>query len=799
MCTKTILIMHLIILFFTSTGLSAIREYHLTVAREQIVVQGRQAAGMTINGRIPGPTLRFNMGDIARIHVTNKMDVPTSIHWHGVLVPPEMDGVPLVTQTPIAPGATFTYEYPIRQTGTYWYHSHVELQEQSGIYGAIVIADEESSLQVDREEVVLLSDWTTDDPHEVLRTLKRGSEWFALEKGSGQSIFGAAKTNSLGDYFYRELQRMPPMDIADVGYDYFLANGTPQMSIPANPGDKVRLRVIDGSATSYFHLQYAGGPMTIVSADGQQVEAVEQNLFLMAVAETYDVLVTVPADGSYEFRATAHDGSGYASVWIGTGTRHPAPAIPKPNLYRAMHRPSIASLLSLTPAGTMDMPDTLVEQGRFDDPGMMGMASMHEMGHAPSGQEMNHMRPSQQMMKPGREAQPPSPSEPSDRSGMDLSHKHPAISSSTSGTKTTGQYLEPATLTAHRSARPFGTSFGFLQTDIAARKDLAIEGGEQRPGTPYAHLRSTRPSAFPANRPIRVIRLTLDGDMERYVWFLNNQPLSESDHILIKEGEIVRFIMINRTMMHHPMHLHGHFFRVINGQGDNAPLKHTVDVAPMSTTVIEFYGNEVGDWFFHCHLLYHMKSGMANFVHYGEFQPEPQVLAVRPRLYHDPWYAWASADLLSNMTEGKISLSNTRIMLDGSWEVGWQQVDETDWEAMVSAGWYLNRFTSFFAGVDALGEGSHAEDLRGLMGLKYLLPLNIDLSAWVDTEAGTRIMLEKDLELTPRLSLHGEAEYDTHDQWEGAAALHYLLTKDLSLLATWHSKFGYGGGISLRF
>lgn len=782
-----------------SSALPALREYHLTVAREQVVIQAKQTLGMTINGRIPGPTLRFNKGDLARIHVTNHMDVPTSIHWHGVLVPPGMDGVPFVTQPPIAPGATFTYEFPIRQTGTYWYHSHSELQEQSGVYGSIVIADEASAPRVDRDEVVLLSDWTTDDPHEVLRTLKRGSEWFALEKGAGQSLFGAIVNGSLGAYLYRELQRMPPMDLADVAYDYFLANGKPQTSIPAGPGETIRLRIIDGSATTFFHLEYAGGPMTVISADGQRVEPVEQNRFLVGVAETYDVLVTTPAPGAYELRATAHDGSGHASVWLGSGPRHLAPDIPKPNLYRGMHRPGLAALFSPTPAGSMGMSDALVREGRFDKPGMMGMEGMHGMDHAPVEPSMDHMQHMQHMPAPDRK--PPAPPRPSaspesaDMPARMMPHQHP----SGPVTDTIGRDLEYGPENAVPSARPYGTRFGFLQTDISAREGLALEGSKERPLTPYSNLRSAESTAMPPARPVREIRLTLDGDMERYVWFLNNKPLSESDSILIREGEIVRFIMINRTMMHHPMHLHGHFFRVINGQGDHAPLKHTVDVAPMSTTVIEFHGNEVGDWFFHCHLLYHMKSGMANFVHYQDFPPAAEVLQVRPRLYRDPWYAWADADILSNMTEGKISLSNTRIMVEGAWEVGWQRVDKTDWEGIATAGWYLNRFTSFFGGVDALGEGSDAEDLRGIAGVKYLLPFNLEATLWADTEAGGRFMLEKELTLTPRLGIHGEVEYDTHDKWEGAVGLHYQLTRRAALMGQWHSEFGFGGGISLAY
>ena len=191
--------------------------YELTIAQEQVTIEGKTADGMTINGGIPGPTLRFTEGDTARIQVRNTMTVPTSIHWHGLLVPPGMDGVPYISFPPIQPGTTFTYEFPIRQSGTYWYHSHSDLQEQRGVYGAIVIAPKQAHVHggADDEQVIVLSDWTTEDPHAVLRTLKRGSEWYAVEKGSGQSIIGAARMGMLGDYVRRELQRMPAMDIAD--------------------------------------------------------------------------------------------------------------------------------------------------------------------------------------------------------------------------------------------------------------------------------------------------------------------------------------------------------------------------------------------------------------------------------------------------------------------------------------------------------------------------------------------------------------------------------------------------------
>jgi CopA family copper-resistance protein len=773
--------------------------YGLTIAQEKVTIADATTEGMTINGRIPGPTLRFKEGDTARILVHNRMAEPTSIHWHGILVPPNMDGVPYVSFPPIQPGSSFTYEFPIRQSGTYWYHSHSSLQEQSGVYGAIVIdpRHQHPNGEVAAEHVVLFSDWTTEDPHKVLRTLKRGSEWYAIEKGSGQSILGAARVDKLGDYVKRELQRMPAMDIADVAYDYFLANGQPETVINAKMGQRLRLRIINGSATTYFHLEFAGGPMTIISADGLKVQPVEQQRFLVAVAETYDVLVNIPHHGAYEMRATAHDGSGYASVWLGNGRRFPAPDVPKPNLYQGMAHGSASSIWALTPAGAMGMPDDQVNSGKFDQPGMAGMAGMttvhgHEVKHG------NDMKPNQEMDH-GRHPEPGIKSTHSEQNSKQKLHDMTSAEMDKSETGHSAHAMSKAQ-DDDRRGKKYAKNFRPFASDVSSVQDIAADGVDpRRPWPPYAKLRAIEPTAFDPEKPIREIRLTLDGDMERYVWFLNNKPLSESDVIRIREGEVARFIMINRTMMHHPMHLHGHFFRVLNGQGDYAPLKHTVDVAPMSTTVIEFYGNEFGDWFFHCHLLYHMKSGMARLVHYDGYKPDPEVVAVQPKLFRESWYFWGEADVLSNMTEGALSLSDTRNIFQASWEAGWQDVDKTDWEVLLTYDRYFNRFFSILVGVDFLGEGSSTEETRGVLGLRYLLPLNFETTAWVDTDGGARVIAEKEFALTPRLSLLGEVEYDTHDKWEGKAGLSYVLTKTVSLLGQWHSEFGWGGGLQVRF
>ncbi len=838
-CKLLLVTLLTISIFHANTVIGAVRHYELTLAQQQVSIGEKSAQGMTINGSIPGPTLRFSVGDVARIRVKNDMNVPSSIHWHGLLVPPTMDGVPFVTQVPIEPGTAFTYEFPIRQTGTYWYHSHSQLQEQSGIYGSIVIADD--AHETDRDHVVLLSDWTTDSPGKVLKTLKRGSEWFALEKGSAQSIVGAARAGKLGAYFKRELQRMPPMDIADVAYDYFLSNGEPETFINAENGETVRVRVINGSATTYFHLNFSGGPMTIISADGQLVQPVEKDLFLIGVAETYDVIVSVPHAGSYELRATAHDGSGFTSTWLGTGPRHPSRVIPKPNLYEPMDHGDMGSVFALTPAGSMGMPDSAVQAGVFDKRGMSHQVHDAQHGEPPKRghhdvvpvqdaednrgvMDSGHMplgkpRPADQPAVHGG-MEPVSGHMATGQVQMEKSSMHEGMqhgkkeetavhSPAMTGTQTEagagGAQSSPAAPGDAApdqdvaSGRSFGSRFGFLEADISSRSPLAIDGGPERPHTPYDALKSVSSTTPPVDAPIREVRLTLDGDMKRYTWFINNRPISETDSIRIREGEVVRFIMINRTMMHHPMHLHGHFFRVLNGNGDHAPLKHTVDVAPMTTTVIEFYSDEVGDWFFHCHLLYHMKSGMSRLVHYEDFQPAPEVQSVRSRLYKDPVYFFGSADLSSNMTEGSLTLTNSRFSLDAAWEVGWQQVEETEWEGLFTGDYHFNRFTSIFAGVDLLGEGSDSEETRGVAGVRYLLPLNVESAFWLDSDGGGRFFLEKGLHLTPRFELDFEAEYDTHTQWEGKIELSYLVARNFSLIANWHSEYALGAGIRILF
>ena len=369
--TRYIVVVLFFCQFFSVPAEAEIVEYNLTIEQQTMNITGSPVMAMTVNGSIPGPTLRFEEGDIARIRVHNKMKIETSVHWHGLLVPPAMDGVPLVSFPPIEPGTTFTYEFPIRQNGTYWYHSHTGLQEQKGVYGAIVIAPHQNTPTADKSQVIVLSDWIDESTHEVLRTLKRGSEWYAIEKGSAQSILGAIRIGKLGAYYKRELMRMPAMDISDIAYDRFLANGKSEMTLPAQSGEVLKLRIVNGAAGTNFILEFAGGPLTVVAADGQEVELVQLKRLFIAIAETYDILIQVPQSDAYEFRATAQDGSGYSSVWIGTGNHRVKPDLPKPNLYHTMGNLSLKRIFALTPAGAVGMSDRDVEAGLFDMPGRM--------------------------------------------------------------------------------------------------------------------------------------------------------------------------------------------------------------------------------------------------------------------------------------------------------------------------------------------------------------------------------------------------------------------------------------------
>lgn len=517
-----------------------VHEYTLTIDQKIVNKAGKDVMGMTINGQIPGPTLEFIEGEYAIIHVKNNMDVETSIHWHGLLLPNFYDGVPYISTPPIEPGETFTYEFSIKQNGTYWYHSHTGLQEQSGVYGSIVIQPKEKTLDYDKELVVMLSDWTNEKPKTVLRYLKRGSEWYNLRKGTSTPLNKVIARGALGAQLKFWKQRMNSADIADIYYPAFLINGEQTSEHPEfKPGEKVRLRVIDGGASTSFWITFGGEDPILIAADGKDVVPVKHNKTFIGIAETYDYIVTIPQDGKIEFKITSQDGSGTASTFLGSGKIYPAPEVPKPDKIALMQKIAKMKMRMGAPA--------LKYRPNIDDPykmaanwGMKDGKAMKEMSKMPMDSKVN--KPNDDMdnmnMKKGE---------------MDMK-KEPKMSSM-------------------KGMNPFSEYN-------------------------YDYLKSPNKTAYNKDVPVKEILLNLTGNMQRYIWSMNGIPLSEADKIKIEGDQVTRITFNNLTMMHHPMHLHGHFLGLLMRMGSIPPLKHTVNVPPMSKITIEFYGNEYGDWFF---------------------------------------------------------------------------------------------------------------------------------------------------------------------------------------------------------
>tara|TARA_R110002072_G_scaffold243682_1_gene402770 strand:- start:110189 stop:112327 length:2139 start_codon:yes stop_codon:yes gene_type:complete len=662
--------------------------YELVISEQQASPAGTPTPVLMVNGSSPGPVLRFTEGDTAYITVKNHLvDEETSIHWHGLLLPNVMDGVPYLTTKPIPPGGEHKFEFTLRQSGTYWYHSHTGLQEQRGVQGAIVIEPREPDVAFDREHVVVLGDWTNENPTTVMRWLMRGSEWYSIKKGTQQSLWGAYQRGALADYFRREGDRMPAMDLSDVGYDAFLVNGKRQLPLTAKPGERVLLRFVNAGASTYFFLTAGEGNLTIVGSDGQRVEPVVVRRLLLGMAETYDVIVTMPEHAAtIELRATSQDASGHASLLLGTGPLQAVTDPPRANLYV------------------------------MDEMLQAGLASMI----------------------PKREKE-------------------------------------------------------------AATAD--------RPFVPYALLRATRDTSIetePAN--VRKLTMRLTGDMRRYLWGFDNETLSENSTIRVKKGEVLRIELINDTMMHHPLHLHGHFFRLLNGQGPYAPLKHTVDVPPMGKRTIEWLADEEGgDWFFHCHLLYHMDAGMARVFSYSQ-DPAHEV-QLDPKLL-DPPFVFLDMTIQNHMTMGRAMIMQGRNNYFTRWDAGLPSSfggsdhmhgSHDDRDIEVDLGWsrYIDQNSSTELGYRyADTEGATS---RAFAGVNYRLPYLVMSNLSVDSRGDFRATLSKSYQLTDRMAVFGSFEYDTNTYSEWIAGAEYVLSQSVGISASYHSDHGYGLGIVLTF
>ncbi|MEL7706175.1 copper resistance system multicopper oxidase [Citromicrobium bathyomarinum] len=506
-------------------------DIELAISNHHFTTGGRSGHAVAVDGTVPGPLVRLREGQTARLHVTNNLAEDSSIHWHGLLVPFQFDGVPGVSFPGIRPGERFTYEFPIRQSGTYWWHSHSGLQEQAGHYGPIIVESAEPDPRYDRDYVVLLSEFTPMHPHEIMRKLKVGEHYFNYQ------MLTATEGDMPGEMrrMWGEM-RMNPRDISDVtGSTYtFLINGhgpADDLQLAFEPGERVRLRVINGSAMTFFNMRIPGVPMTVIQADGQDVDEVEVDEFQIGVAETYDVIVAPPA-GSHALVAEAIDRSG---MGVASLTSQPG---------RIAAPPPLREPVTLT----------MADMGMMDHGGMEGMGGMdHSMRD-------KSLVPDDVKVGPGVDMIAPMPMDRMDFPGLGLDK------------------------VGHRVLR---------YTDLKAKR------------------------MNPHRTVERVMEIHLTGNMERYMWSFDGKKFTAvtDDPIRFGYDERVRVKLVNQTMMAHPIHLHGHFFELVNGADHmHQPLKHTVIVQPGGTATFDLTANEPGDWAFHCHLLYHMHSGMFQVV-----------------------------------------------------------------------------------------------------------------------------------------------------------------------------------------
>jgi CopA family copper-resistance protein len=761
-----------------------VKEYNLTLEQKEMTLGGVTANGMTINGSIPGPTLEFNEGDLAIINVTNKMDEETSVHWHGLILPNFYDGVPYLTTPPIEPGTTFQYRIPINQSGTYWYHSHTLLQEQKGVYGSIIIHPKEKTLDYDKDLVVVLSDWTNEKPMNVLRNLKRANEWYQVKKGTSVPLSRVIKEGALGAQFKFWRDRMEGADITDIYYPAFLSNGKRVAEYPKfKAGEKIRLRFINASASSYYWVDFGGGNPMIVSGDGVDVEPVHKSRFLFAVAETYDVIVTIP-EGTLEITATAQDGSGNTSIRLGNGKLFPATVIDRPDKVAMMKQMAKMDMKMGAPA--------LVGNRKKKTPEFLMQKYGMKMDMKDGQMKMNNnMSMDEGTMKKQMEMK-------DDKMDMDNTMEMKKDSMPMSHTEASSKMKDHMN---HDMSKMQKDSATF---DYSTRKTYFN----------YDFLKAKEETTYKKDIPVNDILLNLTGNMQRYVWSMNGVPLSETDKIKIKGGEVTRITLNNITMMHHPMHLHGHFFRVINENGERSPLKHTVNVPPMQKVVIEFYNEEYGDWFFHCHILYHLMSGMNRIFSYDTPRDERMEEFPVEKLIHetDLYYSWGAARVGSNFNELFLMSSNIRNEFGLRAEFDYDQNAEIE----VNYNRYLNDWVRVYAGVNTETSTPDSYDTFntvGLVGVKYFTPYRFNVDVSMDHQLRPRIRLDRELLIFPRIFLEGEYEYradfgwvndlennksfESETQW--LVGLAYIVSRNFSIQGNYNNRYGWGGGLLVRF
>jgi CopA family copper-resistance protein len=566
----------------------------LRIQRQAMTIDGRRTRAIGINGTVPAPLLRLREGQKLRLHVHNDLDVDSSLHWHGLLLPAQFDGVPGLSFPGILPRTHFTYEFPIVQSGTYWYHSHSGFQEQMGLYGPIIIDPAGADpVAFDREHVLVLSDHSRETPDAIFRNLKVEPGYYNRQRQTLSGLTGG-KDQPLKDRLHWGAMRMDPTDIADVTgdtYTYLVNGHGPRDNWTAlfRPGERVRLRIINASSMTTFNFRIPGLSLTVVQADGQHVRPVAVDELQIAVAETYDVVVTPPDERAYTLVGESIDRSGMARATLAprAGMAAPVPPLrPRPvatmkdmGMGDMQHGPArgidptaeqnASARLAATHARDAHSPVAEQENHVATDHAAMGHAGMDHAaaGHAPAPHRMDH-----------------------GSMGMRDFANAPQVARDPSV-----QTIAP--MPVDRTGDP-GQGLEGVDHRVLVYRDLVAL--ERNPDV---------------RAPGRSIEVHLTGNMERYMWSFDGLRMTDAmEPLPFTLGERVRVKLVNDTMMGHPIHLHGHFFELVTGHGGHAPRKHTVLVQPGGTVSFDFTADAIGDWAFHCHMLYHMASGMMRVV-----------------------------------------------------------------------------------------------------------------------------------------------------------------------------------------
>jgi CopA family copper-resistance protein len=528
-------------------------QFDLEIGALQVSYTGAPRTATVVNGQLPGPLLRWKEGDVVTLKVMNRLSEPTSIHWHGVIVPADMDGVPGISFRGIAPGETFVYRFRVNQSGTYWYHGHSRFQEQTGLYGPLIIEPRGSERHtVQRDYTVLISDWTDLDPEHVYRLLKVQSDYFNYGRRTFadflRDIHKEGLRAAVKDHSLWARMRMDSTDLADVGgqaYTYLMNGVTPAGNWTGlfQRGERVRLRFINGSSMSLFDVRIPGLRLTVVAADGQDVEPVTVDEFRIGTAEVLDVIVEPQDDRAYTIFAQSIDRTGYAR-----GTLAPRAGM-------QAEVPSLDARALLTMADMGMAPD------------MSGMGSMPGMDHdMPGMEDMDH-----------------------DMAGMDMGHESPAHP----GPVREGPGVDSTAMQPQIRLDDPGVGLRNNGRRVLTYADLHTLGG------PIDHRDS-----------VRDIELHLTGHMQRFMWSFNGQKFSEAGPLRFKYGERLRLVLVNDTMMHHPVHLHGMWGEIQSEDEDFLVRKHTITVQPGQRLLYCVTADALGRWAYHCHLLYHMEAGM---------------------------------------------------------------------------------------------------------------------------------------------------------------------------------------------